>query len=250
VKIIAICGSPKKGNCYWALNFIKEDHPDIDFKLIMLNEVNLEPCKGCYLCIAQGEDLCPLKDDRDMIIEEISSADGIILASPVHVNHISTLMKHFINRIGYLAHRPRYFEKYVMVMAIGGGFGADKANEYMSGMFSVFGFNVASSLELYMQAKEERENPLNQKMTIDAANKLIDTINKGQGKLPEPTMLKLIYFNIFKAISELQKGYMKADYEFYKDKADYLYDTKINPLKKMMAKRIARKEITKMMKNR
>ena len=250
MKIVAICGSPKKGNCYWALNLIRENHPDIDFKLIMLNEVNLEPCKGCYLCIAQGEELCPLKDDRDMIIEEIAAADGIILASPVHVNHISTLMKHFINRIGFLAHRPRYFEKYAMVMAIGGGFGADEANKYMSGMFSVFGLNIASSLELYMHSKEERENPYNQKMAINAANKLIDAINKGQGKLPEPTMLKLIYFNIFKAISELEKDYMKADYEFYKDKADYIYDTKINPFKRMMAKRIAKREIAKMVKNR
>jgi hypothetical protein len=63
-------------------------------------------------------------------------------------------------------------------------------------------------------------------------------------------MLKLIYFNIFKAISEFQKEYMKADYEFYKNKTDYLYDTKINPFKKMMAKRIARKEIAKMLKSR
>jgi len=48
-------------------------------------------------------------------------------------------------------------------------------------------------------------------MTINAANKLIDTINEGQGRLPEPTMLKLIYFNIFEAISELEKDYMKAE---------------------------------------
>lgn len=250
MKIVAICGSPKKGNCYWALNLIRENHPDIDFKLIMLNEVNLQPCVGCYLCIARGEELCPLKDDRDTIIEEISSADGIILASPVHVNHISTLMKHFINRIGFLAHRPRYFDKYVMVMAIGGGFGADKANEYMSGMFSVFGLNVISSLELYIHSKEERKNPYNQTATINAANTFIDAINKGQGKLPEPTMLKLIYFHIFKAISELEKDYMKADYEFYRDKTDYIYDVKLNPFKKMMAKRIAGKEIAKTMKNR
>ena len=250
MKLLAICGSPKKGNCYWALNVIKEHNPDIDFKLLMLNEVKLEPCRGCYACISRGEESCPLKDDRDMIIEEISAADGIILASPVHVNHISTLMKHFINRIGYLAHRPRFFDKYVMVMAIGGGFGADKANEYMSGMFSVFGLNVVSSLELYIQSKAERENPYNREATINAANTLVNAINKGQGKLPDPTMLKLIYFNIFKAISELKKEYMQADYEFYKDKTDYIYSTKINPVRKMMAKRIARKEIAKMVKHR
>ena len=250
MKILAICGSPKKGNCYSILNSIQENYPDIDYKLLMLNEVNLEKCRGCYVCIARGEELCPLKDDWDMIIEEISAADGIILASPVHVNHISALMKQFIDRLGFLAHRPRFFDKYVMVMAIGGGFGADKANEYMSGMFSVFGLNVVSSLELYIASKTERDSPYNHEKTINAVNTLIDGIKKGQGNPPAPTMLKLIYFNIFKAISELNKKGGPADYEFYKDKTDYIYDIKINPFKKMMAKRIAGKEIAKMMKGR
>ena len=163
MKIVEICGSPKKGNCYSVLNWIQEQYPDIDFKLLMLNELKLENCVGCYVCVNRGEEFCPLKDDRDMIIDEISAADGIILASPVHVNHISALMKHFMGRIGFLAHRPRFFDKYFMVLSIGGGFGADRANEHMSGIFSVFGLNVASSLELYIATEEERSLPNNQK---------------------------------------------------------------------------------------
>ena len=62
--------------------------------------------------------------------------------------------------------------------------------------------------------------------------------------------MKLVYFNIFKAISELNRDGCPADHEFYKDRTDYAYDTKINPFKKMMAKRIAAKEIAKMVKDR
>ena len=36
----------------------------------------------------------------------------------------------------------------------------------------------------------------------------------------------------------------------YKDKTDYIYGTKINPVKKILAKRIAKKEIAKMIKDR
>ena len=89
MKILAICGSPKRGNNYAMLNFIGESFPDLDYKIIMLNEVNLEQCRGCYVCVDRGEELCPLKDDRDMILEEINAADGIIMATPVHVNHVS-----------------------------------------------------------------------------------------------------------------------------------------------------------------
>ena len=74
----------------------------------MLNEVNLEQCLGCYVCVLLGEEKCPLKDDRDMIIKEMLDADGIVFASPVNVNHISAIMKHFIGRLGYEAHRPRF----------------------------------------------------------------------------------------------------------------------------------------------
>ena len=42
MKILAICGSPHKGNTYEILNSIQEDHPDIDYKLIPLSEVKLE----------------------------------------------------------------------------------------------------------------------------------------------------------------------------------------------------------------
>jgi multimeric flavodoxin WrbA len=185
-----------------------------------------------------------------MIIKEISDADGIVLASPVNVNHVSSLTKQFIDRLGYLGHRPRFFDKYAMVMAIGGGFGADEANEYMSGIFSVFGFNVVSTLELYIASKEERESTYTREKTINAFDKLINGIKKGQEITPTPSLTQMIYFNIFKAVSEINKKEGIADYEYYKDKTDYYYDTKLNPFKKMLANRISGKEIKKMMKNR
>ena len=57
---------------------------------------------------------------------------------------------------------------------------------------------------------------------------------------------ELVYFNIFKAISEWNKEAGKADYDFYKEKNDYYIDIKINPIKNRVAKWIAGKEISKM----
>ena len=54
---------------------------------------------------------------------------------------------------------------------------------------------------------------------------------------------------IFKAISELNPDAV-ADYEYYKDKSEYYYSTKMNPIKNILANRIAGKEIAKMSKNR
>lgn len=245
MKILAICGSPHKGNCYSVLNTIKENYPTIDYKLLMLHEANLEQCRGCYVCVLKGEKNCPLKDDRDMIIKEILDADGIVFASPVNVNHISTLMKKFIDRLGYEAHRPRFYDKYAMVMAICGGFGAKEANKYMNGIFTSFGFSVVSSLELQISTKSDEEKIYNHEKTVKAFNTFITRIKKGQRNAP--TLRQIIMFNLFKSISELAKERFEADYQYYKDKTNFFYDRKLNFFKKMLAKRIVRNEIRKIM---
>jgi multimeric flavodoxin WrbA len=246
MKILAICGSPRRGNSYSVLSSITENHPDIDYRLLMLNEVNLGQCRGCYVCVLHGEEKCPLKDDRDMIIKEMLDADGVVFASPVYVNHITSLMKNFLDRVGFFAHRPRFHGKYAMVMAVCGGFGAKEANEYMNGIFSVFGFNVVSSLELKTGSASEERKRHNHEKAIKAFDTFVSGIKEGQGNTPTPTLTQVIYFNVFKAVSEMTKEVGEADYQFYKDKTDFIYDTKINFFKKMLAKRIAGKVIKKM----
>jgi len=80
MKILAICGSPRKGNTYSVLNSIVKNYPDIDFKILELSKIKFELCRGCYICVKRGEDKCPIKDDRDMIIKEMLDADGLVLA--------------------------------------------------------------------------------------------------------------------------------------------------------------------------
>jgi hypothetical protein len=55
----------------------------------------------------------------------------------------------------------------------------------------------------------------------------------------------MVMFNLLKSISEWDKEYFKADYQYYKDKINYYDDTKLNPIKNMLAKRVAKGEIKK-----
>ena len=98
MKILAICGSHHRGNTYSVLNTIQDEFPNIEYQLLMLPEVALEQCRGCYVCIAKGEQYCPHKDDRDMIIKEMSEADGIVFASPVYVNFITSCIHSILSR--------------------------------------------------------------------------------------------------------------------------------------------------------
>lgn len=67
MKLLAICGSPRKGNSYKALGTIRDAFPDIDLEILQLYEMNFSLCRGCYSCVLKGESRCPIKDDKDLM---------------------------------------------------------------------------------------------------------------------------------------------------------------------------------------
>lgn len=248
IKIVALCGSPHRGNTYDILKMLKQSNPEIDFKILLLSELDLKDCFGCYTCINTGEENCPLQDDRDIIIEAMKEADGTIFASPTYARTISALMKKFVERTSFMAHRPVFFGKHAMALSTYAGFGADLTCKYMTENFTQYGFNFVPQVELMVARKTEIETNNNRAKATKAYEKLIRAI-KAQEKI-EPSFNQLVYFNIFKYISEWNKLKGWADYEFYRDKNDYYYDIKIPFWKNKLVKWIAGKEIKKMTINR
>ena len=232
MKILAICGSPRKGQTYKVLNSIKEKYADIDYEILMLKDNSLKDCYGCYTCINLGPEKCPLKDDRDIILKKMEEADGVIFATPTHTRHVSALMKKFIDKFGYIAHRPYFFDKYAMPIAVCAMFGADEANEYMGGIANTYGFNMAPSVELTFSTQSEEEKKKNHENVMKAFIAKIDA-----GERDQPITRQIVNFHIFKSVSELYPDHFVADYNFYKDLDDYYYDADINFIKMMMIKR-------------
>lgn len=247
MKILAICGSPRKGNTYSALKTIQESFPDIDFEILMLRDLHFELCKGCYACVLRGEEKCPTKDDRDVIIQKIKAADGLIAASPAYSHMVPALMKNLFDRFGFYAHRPEFFDKYGMSIVTCSGYGGDPALKYMDKGLRIYGFNLAPSLELHYQpGKVPEKKMIENKEKIIAAFKIF--MNRIQeGIKDKPTLNMIVPFGIFKAISEVAKDVMPADYEYYKDKKDYYYDVSIPSYKKWIANRLVKKELDKIL---
>ncbi len=248
LKILAICGSPHRGNTYGILKMLKESNAEIDFRILMLSELNLRDCVGCYSCVNTGEENCPLKDDRDVVIEAMNEADGTIFASPTYARTISALMKKFIERTSYIAHRPVFFGKYAMALSTCGGFGADLTCKYLTEHFTQYGFSFVPPLELMVSTKSENETAHNRKKAISNYQKLIKVIRSSEEF--KPSLGQLVYFNIFKSISVLNRAKGWADYQFYKSKKDFYYDVKIPVVKNKLAKWIAGREVKKLMANK
>lgn len=114
MKVLVIISSLRKRNTYRVATQIEKIHQGIcqcEYEYLFLREINLMPCTGCHLCLIEGEQSCPLKDDRDLIVRKIESSDAVILASPNHTKNVNWLMKNYIDRFSYLMHRPRYFKQ-------------------------------------------------------------------------------------------------------------------------------------------
>ncbi len=242
LKILAIVGSPKgkNGNGYRAIQNIETEMGklgSIEFTYLFLNKTDLKPCLGCFACVSRGENLCPLKDDREKIEVLIEAHDGIILSSPGYVQNVSGLMKNFSDRFAYTHHRPKFFDKKVLLVANGGA-GLDKTLSGLS--LAIGGPKVVGKLAVLAPPWPLKDNAKrkNEKNTREASAKFYQSLKSN--KLSSPSLNELLMFRFFKATSKECQTWLPADYEYYSRLEGYYYPTKINPVKRGLAPVIVR----------
>lgn len=239
MKVIAIMGSPHKGNGYKIVKNIEAELKlieDIDFEYIFLSDINFHMCKGCFTCISKGEMFCPIKDDKEKIEQKILNSDGVILSSPGYALNVSGLMKNFIDRFAHSLHRPKFFNQSLMLVANGGS-GLNKVIKALSitlgGSVKVCELSVTSTP--WEANKKYEENV--KKNIRSSTRKFYNSMKYKQEK--SPGLGNLIWFRIFKKMAAISKKTLPADYKYYSDKKNYFYETKVNPFKSCIAGIIA-----------
>ena len=248
MKVLAIIGSPKgKGNTYDVVRQVEEKMKgsgDIEFEYLFLRDVNLQPCRGCYICFDQGEDRCPLKDDRALIEEKMRGADGLIFASPTYVMNVSGLMKNFIDRFAYVCHRPRFFKPTLIVSTTGGvavqvtllllQFTAESWGCDIAGRLGV---TVDPYLEKLPEAERAGRAAALEKKAAAAAGRLDAAL---RSKRAAPGTIKVAGFMLRKQAfgsdsgARLDHGYWEKNGWIQPD-THYFYDARIGPVKKLAA---------------
>jgi multimeric flavodoxin WrbA len=238
VKILAIIGSPRKGNSYRIARRVEEKMKTlgaVEFDYVFLKDANLQPCRGCFLCTAKGEEYCPIDDDVPQILDAMLQADGVVFVSPVYALSVTALMKNFKDRLAYNAHRPRFFGKYALVITTSAGTGLAETEKYLSN-FSMWGFEVASKLRVITYPFLAPAPRLERKIAADievAATRFFRAIE--MKKLRPPGVLQVMQFRVLKCNTAVARNFWRADYEFYKDREEYYYDARIAPHKKLAA---------------
>lgn len=245
MKILGIMGSPrKKGNTYQVTRKFEEHMKqlgNVEFEYIFLKDLDLKSCRGCGVCFDKGEDLCPLKDDRQIIEEKMQNADGVIFTSPNYVFNVSGLMKNFIDRFAYVCHRPRFFKNAIVLTTSGVG-GSKLMLMNFSTAPKIWGFNVIQSFGVITNGDPNSDlstpNKKVNQIVIGAAKKFYDALSNENPKTSLFSMATFLFTKQeFKKISP--ESY---DYQYWKDhgwlekNVDYYYDSETNFVKKALAR--------------
>ena len=155
IKVLVIMGSARRRNTYHAAERIREilqENAPVEWEYVMLRDVGLEQCRGCYTCFERGEEYCPIKDDSALLEQKMHDADGVIFATPVYGFQVSGLMKVFIDRHSYILHRPRFFRQKALLLTSAGAVGSRDVLEYLNAVARIWGFEVAGRVGIVSHA--------------------------------------------------------------------------------------------------
>lgn len=240
MKITAFVGSARKKHTYNAVNqFLNKlkSFGDIEYEIIRLSEYDLKICNGCKLCLDKGEELCPLKDDIDILIKKMMNSDGIIFASPNYSFHISGIMKVFLDRLAYLFHRPQFFGKTYTNIVTQGIYGGSKIIKYLDNIGDRLGFNVVRGCCIKtLEPISEKQKRRNDKKINELSKKYYFQLIKQE--YPTPTTFKLMLFRMSRSSIQKSLNEEYKDYRYYREKgwfeSGYYYPVKLNLFKKLL----------------
>jgi len=121
MKILSICGSPRRGNSEAILNRLKQifEKKGVENEIILLREKNIQGCGGCVEYCNKNLNCCKT-DDMVEIYDKIKNVDGYVFISPNYFKMPSGIFKNFIDRcsIFYTA-QTDFSAKKAIVIVVG-----------------------------------------------------------------------------------------------------------------------------------
>ena len=115
MKVVALNGSARKdGNTAILINCVFEElkKEGIETELIQMAGKPIQGCIACYKCFKNQNRRCSVeKDMLNEIIAAMEPAQGILLGSPTYFSDVSSGMRAFIERCGFVARANDYMFK-------------------------------------------------------------------------------------------------------------------------------------------
>ncbi|MBP8646122.1 MAG: flavodoxin family protein [Syntrophobacteraceae bacterium] len=170
MKVISILGSPngEKGNTGMLLEEVLKGAKSLGAvcETVSLRGDSLKPCLGCNQCHKKG--ICHQKDDFESIKGKVLAADGLILATPNYISHVSAQLKVFLDRCAGLIHCMSLEGKYGMSVVTSGGGDEWPIVQYLNHFLMITGVIPVDAVWAEMGTTKDRN--LDEKICDQAFN--------------------------------------------------------------------------------
>lgn len=215
---------------------------DVRSELVFLSDHDIGLCRGCKACFIRGEELCPLHDDRDLLLGKIAASDGVVIASLVYAFQVSAHVKAFLDRLGFAFHRPRFHGKAYTSIVVEGLYGGRDVVRYLDLVGRGLGFNVVRGSRIVA-----RKNPdTAREPMLDAERRRMEEVLARQARrlhaqlagppFPGPTLLQLFAFRMARTSIRLELAPDRRDHAYYRERgwfdSAYYYPAALGPAKR------------------
>lgn len=248
MKISVLMGSLRKKDSFSIcknIESIMKMNEDVEYEYIFLDKYNIMSCKGCGICLKRDENLCPCKDDLNIIKSKLLKSDGIIIATPVYAYQIPGSLKNIVDRMSYLFHRQELVGKPVFLVVTSDGGGYKKVIKYIKMVLSCWGCDFCGFVNIispkYFKNKkddigwgydERYSKSINKNIEI-SSNIFIKTIKAEFFKVPsyyEILMFNCLRTKTFTSQADYNYWYLKGWLNSY-----YFYNVNLGFFKKIFS---------------
>ncbi|MEA4938456.1 MAG: flavodoxin family protein [Christensenella sp.] len=188
---------------------------EIETEQVNLSRLSPKTCLGCRACFDLGEEKCPLHDELLPLRDRLLTADGYVIASPVYVEDVNSVMKNWIDRMAFTSHRPALFGKTALLYTTCGIGSSNHALRTMQTAFGTWAMKTIIGGKYRLGAITEPEEIRRRyaKQISRSARRLVSSIQK---KPFRPSLYSLIAFTVQQTYWRRNKAYFNTfDYAFW-----------------------------------
>ena len=182
-KIVIYVGSPN-GSTSNTLNYInriisqvkKKTNKKIEVEVYTPKNSSIMPCSGCLHCFYTGKCSLDALDDMKKIKNSLSSADLIILGSPIYVGNVSGSMKNFFDRISSWTHLFYLRNKAAVNVTSSSGNGLSLTANYMKLIVACLGMGLIGDCSAIVLGNNKSGEPVFDDNSISKINLISSNI--------------------------------------------------------------------------
>ncbi|MBL8968039.1 MAG: flavodoxin family protein [Spirochaetaceae bacterium] len=227
-RVVLVNGARRKRNTY---GLLRETAAFLEAEGALVEPLDLHAyaigeCLGCERCVRGAA--CPLRDDAEALMSRISSADGVVLASPVYMGAVTGRMKLFIDRTAAWFHRPVLVGKPSLVVATTAGSALSSTLAYLEGVAVQWGAVPAGRIGRTAQRLGERVSWREVARFIAALASPRERLSPGFGAL--------MTYQVQRVLAEkvLENDRLHWREQGWADRT-YYFDCRIGPAKRLAA---------------